>query len=389
MGRTITKTGSSKSTSVPKEWEGFYKGLTDMTDEFCRQHLNDEYAQLARLAIAALCRKRPSPLRSGRPETWGCAVIYALGQVNFLSDKASTPYMTMQELCAQFGIAASTGGNKAKEVREALGIRTFDHRWMLPSSLEQNSMIWMVEWKGLMVDARQLPLNLQEDAAQRGIIPFVPAYRNPPPAGQPDREDIIERYRWLRQLSMGHQTAVAKELLGGPVTDIALRLGLVKKRPELADVDFDDMAPAIDLALYGPTEDGIPRIARYAQEQLAGAADDERALLTSMGQARFSIFEIVGRHPQAGMMMRDMIRGGEVWLMDMGLERGAPMTLRLAMRLIKPEGFWMSTGVTIQMRDAIWKTLERDHGVSLNRDTVLAPDGLKLDEVILGIALSR
>ena len=49
MGRTITKTGSSKSTSVPKEWEGFYKGLTDMTDEFCRQHLNDEYAQLARL----------------------------------------------------------------------------------------------------------------------------------------------------------------------------------------------------------------------------------------------------------------------------------------------------------------------------------------------------
>ncbi|MEI7606320.1 MAG: hypothetical protein WCJ64_02935 [Rhodospirillaceae bacterium] len=77
---------------------------------------------------------------------------------------------------------------------------------------------------------------------------------------------------------------VAKELLGGPVTDNALRLGLIKKRPELAAVDFDEMAPAIDLALYGPTEDGIPRITHYAEERLAGVAGDERALLTSMGQ---------------------------------------------------------------------------------------------------------
>ena len=47
----------------------------------------------ARRALAALCRKRPSPLVSGKPETWACAVLYALGQVNYLSDKASTPTM--------------------------------------------------------------------------------------------------------------------------------------------------------------------------------------------------------------------------------------------------------------------------------------------------------
>ncbi|MBF0561019.1 MAG: hypothetical protein HQL37_03165 [Alphaproteobacteria bacterium] len=132
---------SSRSITVPKGSEPVYSRLTDLTDEFCRQHLNDEYAELARLAIAALCRKRPSPLRSGRPETWACAVLYALGQVNFLSDKSSPPHMTMQDLCAGFGIAASTGGNKAKEVREALGIRSFDHRWMLPSLLEKTGMV--------------------------------------------------------------------------------------------------------------------------------------------------------------------------------------------------------------------------------------------------------
>ena len=56
---------SSKSAKGPKGWEAFYAGLTGMTDRFCTEHLNDEYADLARSAIAALCRKRPSPLAGG------------------------------------------------------------------------------------------------------------------------------------------------------------------------------------------------------------------------------------------------------------------------------------------------------------------------------------
>ena len=36
---------------------------------------------------ASLCRTRPSPLASGPPRTWACGILYALGQINFLSDK--------------------------------------------------------------------------------------------------------------------------------------------------------------------------------------------------------------------------------------------------------------------------------------------------------------
>ena len=385
----MARSGSIRSVSVPKGWESFYGGMTDMTDQFCRRHLNDEYAELARIAIAALCRKRPSPLRSGRPETWGCAVLYALGQVNFLSDKSSAPYMTMQELCEHFGIAASTGGNKAKVVREALGIRSFDHRWTLPSLLEKSGMAWMVEWNGLVVDARQLPLDVQEEAARKGIIPFVPAYRNPPEAGEPDREDILRRYRQFRSLSTDHQTAAAKELLAGPVAEIAVRLGLVRSLAEIADVEFGGLAPALDLALYGPTEDGIPRITRYARSRLTAAETDGRVLLESMGHARYSMFEVVGRHPQAGLMARDMIVGGEVWLMDLGLEKAAPMFIKLALRLIRPEDFWMSTGAAVQMHEAIWQSLEQDHGVRRHGPSVLVPEGMNLDEAIFKIASRR
>ncbi len=85
-----------------------YDAVAALTDAFCRDHLNDEYRDLARAMTAALCRKRPSPLASGQPRTWACGIIYALGQLNFLPDKASRPHMAMAEVCAAFGVGQST-----------------------------------------------------------------------------------------------------------------------------------------------------------------------------------------------------------------------------------------------------------------------------------------
>ena len=73
----------NKSEKVPKVMQSIYDGIVKLTDVFSKKHLNDEYAQLARYAVAALCRKRPSPVMSGRSDTWACGIIYALGFVNF------------------------------------------------------------------------------------------------------------------------------------------------------------------------------------------------------------------------------------------------------------------------------------------------------------------
>ena len=94
----------TRSRSVPKGMQASYDTITALTDAFCRDHLNDEYLELARDMTAALCRKRPSPLGSGQPRTWACGVIYALGQTNFLSDRSFKPYMTMADVCAGFGV---------------------------------------------------------------------------------------------------------------------------------------------------------------------------------------------------------------------------------------------------------------------------------------------
>jgi hypothetical protein len=40
--------------------------------------------------------------------------------------------------------------------------------------LEHNPLVWMVEVNGLPYDIRMAPRHVQEEAARRGLIPFVP-----------------------------------------------------------------------------------------------------------------------------------------------------------------------------------------------------------------------
>ena len=164
---------NTRSAKIPKGMEDIHATLTEMTDRFCAEYLNQEYADLAHAAIASLCRKRPSPLNSGSPRVWACAILLALGQINFLSDKSSKPHMATADLRGHFGVAESTASNKAKQVRTLLNMPQFGHKWMLPSKLSNSSLPWMIQVNGLIVDARGLPVEIQEVAVQKGLIPYV------------------------------------------------------------------------------------------------------------------------------------------------------------------------------------------------------------------------
>jgi hypothetical protein len=165
----------NKSEQVPKNMQTVFDTIVALTDEFSHQHLNNEYAQLARYATAALCRKRPSPLVSGYADSWACGIIYALGFVNFLFDKSQKPYINSTDLCKSFNISKSTGAAKSKVVRDTLKMMQLDPNWCLPSKLDDNPMAWLIMVNGLAVDARHLSRDIQEIAYQKGLIPYIPA----------------------------------------------------------------------------------------------------------------------------------------------------------------------------------------------------------------------
>lgn len=141
----------------------------------CLAALDDEYADLARRAVAKLARKRPSPLLRGRWAGWRPGVVYALGQANFLFDPAIRPTVTADQLSEAFGVAKSTMGSKARQVRDLLRISLFSPESERADVAAQNPLKWIFEVDGLAVDVRQVPLDLQVAAFERGFIPYVPA----------------------------------------------------------------------------------------------------------------------------------------------------------------------------------------------------------------------
>ncbi|NJL48827.1 MAG: plasmid pRiA4b ORF-3 family protein [Leptolyngbyaceae cyanobacterium SM2_5_2] len=147
--------------------------ITAITNDFAQQHLNEEYATLIRQATAALCRKRPSPLASGKDHTWACGISHAIGMANFLFDPSQDPHISAKELYAWFGVSASTGQAKSKQVRDALDISQMDPDWWLPSRMEDNPMAWLVSFNGMILDARTAPVGVQEQLAEMGLIPYA------------------------------------------------------------------------------------------------------------------------------------------------------------------------------------------------------------------------
>jgi len=378
----MTRSAPAKEPAVPKAMAAHYQALVALTDDFSARHLNPGYAELARRAAAGLCRKRQSPVVSGKKETWACAIIYALGQVNFLSDKASTPCMSMQEVCTGFGVGASTGGNKAKTVRDALGIKMFDHRWMLPERLADNPGVWMVQYKGLPTDLHHLPRPLQVDAFTRGIVPYVPA--DGPGGDGSTREPLLARYDHCRAVTKLLQSRLVETAWPASVAPVALRLGQIRTEAGMATADRFDLVESIDLALYAPAADGTTLIGRLAADMAPDLPDFERQILDTLCTAEWSFYRIEGCHRGAGVDLTNMISGETIWMMDRTLEASAFTGTVLATRLFKPEDFWISTGVAAQMDDEFWRGLES--ALPLRRQSV---HGLKLGRNIIAEALYK
>ena len=137
--------------------------IAGRVDAFCREHLNDEYADLCRRLTEKLGRKRPSPLVSGKPNTWACGIIRTIGWVNFLDDRSQKPHMKLTAIDKAFGVGESTGQGKSMLIRKMFKIRPMDLEWSLRSRMDQNPMAWMIQVNGFLVDARFLKREIQEE----------------------------------------------------------------------------------------------------------------------------------------------------------------------------------------------------------------------------------
>jgi hypothetical protein len=159
---------------VPKKNRQLFEQIVELIDAFCDAHLNENYKELCEHMAGVICRTH-LPLSSSKPAVWAGGIVHAVGWVNFLHDPKQSPHMTSAQLAEGFGISKGTMAAKSKIIRDKFDLMQLDPDWCLPELLIDNPLVWMFDVDGLIMDIRTASRDVQQEAYEMGLIPFIPA----------------------------------------------------------------------------------------------------------------------------------------------------------------------------------------------------------------------
>ena len=108
-----------------------------------------------------------------------------------------------------------------------------------------------------------------------------------------------------------------------------------------------ELTLVFDLAIHTAREGRSRAIDRYAQATQLPEGSDEALMLEAMRRARFSVWQVKERHETAGLVITDLLRKVEAWLVDERLEATAPDGMAFAARLYDLDSFAMTAGVIV------------------------------------------
>lgn len=160
------------------------------------------------------------------------------------------------------------------------------------------------------------------------------------------RSELLARYRRLRQISKEQHEAVLDIIAPDVLLDWARRLDLTVGKTVVLENDNEMTLPE-DLAIYLPRLGRSHPLDRYAGLARFAPGSDEAIVLAAMRRARFSLWRVERRHPTTGLILCDLLRGEETWLVDEAMEKNAPPGVEMAARLLQPKNFAMTARIIV------------------------------------------
>ena len=135
--------------------------ILSLIKQFCIAKLNEEYYEISERLVNKLGRKRDVPFIGGQTEIWAAAVIHAIGTINFLFDKSSKPYASVDDINDFFKTKKTTSGSKSKLIRDLLKMGVWDKEFSISSMKESNPFNQFVMVNGFMMPISSLPEEYQ------------------------------------------------------------------------------------------------------------------------------------------------------------------------------------------------------------------------------------
>jgi hypothetical protein len=206
------------------------------------------------------------------------------------------------------------------------------------------------------------------------------------PSSALGRAELLARYRHLREIGRQHHSQLVHLLSKHAVMSQARRLGLIQGN-RLVLGSADDLTLVFDLLIYTAPKDRSRAIDRYAKAAPPLPGTDATAVLRAMQQAQFAIITRTGRHPVAGLIVKDLFRGGEHWLLDEALESSLPDDMALATRLYTLDGYVVTAGVIVPVDMELVEDALADTPLLLRKMPMQTIDDRRFAEAIYRTAI--
>jgi len=154
----------------------------------------------------------------------------------------------------------------------------------------------------------------------------------------------VERYRNLRAVSQELHRKIGKTIPRRTFEEVGDAIGI--RRDGVLVFDSMDMTSVLmDCCLYDWFEDGRNLVQRYAEAHPAKPGTDEGYVLQASLQAIYRVLVVQSAVPGAGVHCRDVMNGGELFVMDLALSRSAKAGGgALATRTLPLGDYWMTSG---------------------------------------------
>jgi hypothetical protein len=200
------------------------------------------------------------------------------------------------------------------------------------------------------------------------------------------RAEVLARYRHLREMSGRHQQEAVNLLSHDAVLSQARRLGLAIGRTLIID-DVNEFKYVLDLAIHTAPPGRTRAIDRYARAARFVPESDEARMLEAMRNSQFVLFRVERRHETAGLIVTDLVRRKEIWLVDEGMESTSFEGDMFATRIYTLDFFSMTAGAGVLFDAELLEDL-RDEVPQLTRKSIeAAVDDRRFAEAVFRIAI--
>jgi hypothetical protein len=157
------------------------------------------------------------------------------------------------------------------------------------------------------------------------------------------REDVLRRYRHLRAIGTHHHSAALKFLARPAIVEHARRPGLMVGQTLIANSEEEMRWCSTWRSTRQKKAGAEPSIA-MPKSHNCGPTPMRRLMLEAMRRAQFSIWRVARQHDKCGLVVNDVLRQSEVWLVDEVLELSG---MCFAGRLCDADLFAVTGGVVV------------------------------------------